>query len=641
MRIARSAALRPALAAPLALLLAATLVACSEDEPDPADAGEKADGTAAALVEGLASGDLRDVPFTELTGAEATKDFEGVVAEMDDIEPTVELGTVAEDGDSASATLTWTWPLIEGEDWTYKAPVALERGSVDDSEEWAIVWDHSVVEPSLNANSVLEADPVSAERGDIVGANDAKLVTNRPVVRVGIDRTQVGKGQAGASAEQLAQLAGIDVGSFVSAVEGAGDQAFVEGIVLREDDVPPALLSGYESIKGARLIADEIPLGPTRDFAAPILGTVGEVSAEMIKADPTLEVGDRVGLSGLEARYEDQLRGAEGVVVSAVGTDGAAREIHRTKGGKGKNLVITLDEGLQTEAESLLANTTPASALVAIRPSDGAILAAANGPGNGDQNLATFGQYAPGSTFKSVSSLALLRRGLKPDDVVDCSSTVIVDGAQFENYDDYPSSGLGNVPFRTALANSCNTAFIRERTRLKGSDLADAAASLGLGVDHDLGFPAYFGQVPPPETETGAAADMIGQGTVLASPMAMATVIASIQNGSLVVPRLVEQVDVAPPDGVEPVTEGEAEQLRSLLRSVVTDGSGGFLLSLPGPEVIAKTGTAEFQDGDQLKTHAWMVGAQGDLAVAVFVEEGSSGSGTAGPILEAFLRAAG
>ena len=177
---------------------------------------------------------------------------------------------------------------------------------------------------------------------------------------------------------------------------------------------------------------------------------------------------------------------------------------------------------------------------MAIRPSDGAILAAANGPGNGGLNLATFGQYAPGSTFKSVSSLALLRSRLKPDTPVDCSTSVTVDGKRFENYDDYPSSALGRIPFRTALANSCNTAFISERARLKGTDLADAAASLGLGVDHDLGFPAYFGSVDPPTTETGAAADMIGQGTVLASPMAMATVIASIEAGKLVVPRLVD-----------------------------------------------------------------------------------------------------
>jgi cell division protein FtsI/penicillin-binding protein 2 len=122
--------------------------------------------------------------------------------------------------------------------------------------------------------------------------------------------------------------------------------------------------------------------------------------------------------------------------------------------------------------------------------------------------------------------------------------------------------------------------------------------------------------------------------------MVMATVIASIQQGELVVPRLVESVAVSPPDGAAPLTGAEASQLRSMLRGVVTSGSGGGLADVPGPPVIAKTGTAEFSSDGRILTHAWMIAAQGDLAVAVFVDVGASGSGTAGPILEAFLRAA-
>ncbi|HET8960389.1 penicillin-binding transpeptidase domain-containing protein, partial [Nocardioides sp.] len=85
---------------------------------------------------------------------------------------------------------------------------------------------------------------------------------------------------------------------------------------------------------------------------------------------------------------------------------------------------------------------------------------------------------------------------------------------------------------------------------------------------------------------------------------------------------------------------GEASQLRAMLRGVVTSGSGSLLADVPGPPVIAKTGTAEFERDGRLLTHAWMIAAQGDLAVAVFVDEGASGSGTAGPILESFLRSA-
>lgn len=299
-----------------------------------------------------------------------------------------------------------------------------------------------------------------------------------------------------------------------------------------------------------------------------------------------------------------------------------------------------MDPRLQSLAERLLADVGPASALVAIRPSSGDILAAANGPGNGGLNLATYGQFAPGSTFKSVSSLALLRSGLEPDTVIDCPPSVVVDGKRFENYDDYPPSQLGRIPFRTALANSCNTAFIGQADRLGDGDLADAAATLGLGVDHDLGFPAYFGQVKPSASQTEAAADMIGQGTILASPMVMATVVASIEAGHTVVPRLIPAVDGGAAPGPE-LTAGEDASLETMLRQVVTGGSGIGLLDVPGPALIAKTGTAEYDDAQgNRKLHAWMIAARPDLAVAVFVETGESGSGTAGPILEAFLRGA-
>jgi cell division protein FtsI/penicillin-binding protein 2 len=84
-----------------------------------------------------------------------------------------------------------------------------------------------------------------------------------------------------------------------------------------------------------------------------------------------------------------------------------------------------------------------------------------------------------------------------------------------------------------------------------------------------------------------------------------------------------------------------------MMRAVVTRGSGIGLADVPGGPVIAKTGTAEFGERPEradggaaraLPTHTWMVAGQGDLAVAVFVDRGASGSHTAGPILERFLR---
>ncbi|WP_253945349.1 penicillin-binding transpeptidase domain-containing protein [Nocardioides sp. zg-DK7169] len=630
----------PARAGALALVLtlAGSLTACTEDDegPDPRPEAE-------ALAAALQAGDLEGVELGGPLGAQAPAAYPETVARLGDVEPKVRVADVQapdDDGTEATATLEWSWPLAE-QPWDYTTEVTLERAG----EGWRAVWAPTVVEGSLAEDELLDATTVAPARGDLLGARGLALVTDRPVLRLGVDRSRVTRPQAVAAARRLAALLDLDAAAYVERVRAAGELAFVEAITLRREDVEPALARAYPRIEGVLGIPDEQPLAPSRGFAAAILGTVGPVSAEMVKEDPeAYRAGDVAGLSGLQARYDEQLRGTPGVVVAAISDDPSGgddeRELYRVDAVDGEDLALTLDLDLQTAAEAALADESSPSAVVALRPSDGALLAAANGPGTEGYNVATYGQYAPGSTFKIATSLALLRAGLRPDSAVSCPPSVSVDGKRFENYSGYPAAALGRISLRDAVANSCNTALIGARDRLGADDLAAAAASLGLGVDHDLGFPAYFGSVEPPASETEAAADMIGQGTVLASPMVMAAVIGSVQAGSLVVPRLLEEAEVSAPEDVAPLTGAEARQLRAMLRAVVTDGSGRLLADLPGPPVIAKTGTAEFGASGKVDTHAWMVAAQGDLAVAVFVERGDSGSGTAGPVLAQVLRAA-
>ncbi|HQR26034.1 MAG TPA: penicillin-binding transpeptidase domain-containing protein [Nocardioides sp.] len=615
----------------LGLLTGCQLVG-GDGPPDPAS-------TAGALVQGLASGEVSQVAWAE----PAAEQYAAVVDGMGEVLPTVTLAGVEEQDAtdtrpaSATATLAWSWPLPGGE-WTYRTEAALELAG----DDWQVVWDPSLVEPSLAEDEVLDTTPIAPHRGDLLGAGGVPLVTDRPVVRFGIDRTQVPPARAGESARALARLLGLDVPAYVARVEAAGDKAFVEALVVRRGQVPSRVATGVAAIRGARALDGEAALAPTKDFAVPILGRVGQVTAEMIEEDPErYRLGDVAGLSGLQARYDDQLRGSPGVVVDALAPDGTERELFRADATAGTPLRTTLDPGLQLRAERLLADVRPASALVALRPSTGALLVAANGPGNGGVNLATYGQAAPGSTFKTVSVLALLRAGLRPDSPVPCTRSVVVDGKVFGNYSDYPSGGLGGIPLRSALANSCNTAFVSQADRLRPGDLAAAAASLGMGIDHDLGFPAYFGQVPRGAgSATEVAADMIGQGAVLASPLVMATAVASVQAGCTVVPHLLVGTDEEVPAAAAPLQASEVAQLRSMLRGVVTAGTAAQLADVPGPPVLAKTGTAEFDQGGRRLTHAWMIAAQGDLAVAVYVDVGESGSGTAGPLLEAFLRSA-
>ncbi|MBC7680483.1 MAG: penicillin-binding protein, partial [Pseudorhodobacter sp.] len=317
-----------------------------------------------------------------------------------------------------------------------------------------------------------------------------------------------------------------------------------------------------------------------------------------------------------------------------------ARELFRRDAMPGQALTTTLDLDLQLLAEGLLAPVGSASALVAVRPSAGEVPAAARGPGGQGYTTATLGRFAPGSTFKVVTSLALLRAGTTPEDVLSCTPTVTVDGRSFKNYDDYPADGVGEVTLRTVIANSCNTALISQRDRVSQAALSAAAAGLGLGAERDLGVPSFAGPVPTEAGETEHAASMIGQGRVEASPLSMAVVAASIAHGAPVDPRLLQDGTADVVEADQPVTAVEAAQLQDMMRAVVTDGSAAFLNDVAGGQVAAKTGTAEYGTDLPPRTHAWMIGIHRDLAVAVFVEDGVSGSRTAGPILDAFLRGA-
>ncbi|MBD8061100.1 penicillin-binding protein [Actinomycetaceae bacterium Sa1BUA1] len=617
-------------------VLALLLTACSGPEDDGLD------DAASALASALAGQSLDGVTLTDPAAAESFAELVEPLAEYEVVVEAQEV-TRAEDDGGASVDLAWSW-TIEDHEWAYTTTAELVEQ--EDDAGWAVTWQPDVLAPGLAEGERLEVSRTLPERADVLGADDEVIVTDRPVGRYGLDKTLVEADEVGERAEEVAEALGIDPAAFRERAEAMGPRAFVEAIVLRPEDAED-VDEDFADIPGARVVEDAIPLAPTREFARELLGRVGPATAEVVEAsEGRVRAGDEVGLSGLQSAFEDQLRGTPDIEVAAVDAADARRTLFEGQGAEPEDLRLTLDVDVQQAAEEVLYSSEDtegsASAIVALRPSTGEVLAAANGPGNEGLNAATVGQYAPGSTFKVVTSLALLRAGLAPDDAVTCSESLTVDGREFTNYDDYPASALGEVPFRTALAHSCNTALMDQRDLLEDGDLAAAAEALGIGVERDLGFPAYLGQVPAPESETERAASLIGQGRVLASPLAMATVAASVQAGHAVLPQLVADTTPEAAEPAEPLTEEEAAQLRELMRGVVTEGSGIALDDVPGEPVLAKTGTAEYGNPDDdgaHETHTWMIAAQGDLAVAVLVETGVSGAQTAGPILEELLTA--
>ncbi len=521
----------------------------------------------------------------------------------------------------------------------------------------------------------------SPPRAEILGAGDAKLVTYRPVVNVGIDKPLLASADPAASATQLAQLVGVDPAAYAQQVQAAGPEAFVTAITLREDGRTITDDQIARDSRRPRHRATSLPLAPTRTFARALLGTVGEASAEQIeKSGGALKAGDTTGTGGLQQQYDAQLRGSNGTQVYAEKAgltaeerqtlpNGGRRVLFQVDMKAGTPLKTTLDPKLQQLAEDILAKVGPASAIVALRPSSGAVLAAASGPGSNGYDTAMLGQYAPGSIFKIVDSLAMIRNGMTPDSTVECPATLTVDGRTFKNAEGYPAASLGSVTLRDAFAHSCNTAFINARDTVSQAQLESAATSLGVAVEAPaLGAGAFLGSVPGEAAGTEHAASMIGQGKVLMSPLAAAIMAGSVAKGAPVSPQLVLNPDAGdaaagteaaaaatpvsrrrrrrPPRAAgqasgTPVTAAEAAALADMMRAVVTSGHTGFLASVPGAPVAAKTGTAEFGNDNPPKTHAWIVAVHGDLAVAVFVEEGGLGATVSGPLLKEFLTAAG
>lgn len=656
--LGRGAVRRPLAAALGAVLALGWLTACTSEGPDP-------EVTSDALAKALTTGTFDKVTLTGATAAEAaaqrTAAFEGLAPWQPTVtaaEPVVD----DEDPDKATATLTFTWDVDASDtDWTYETTARLTRAE----DEWEAAWSSYLLARDLVPGETLAVRRTPAARADVLGAGGEPIVTSRDVFRIGIDKTRVAAPEQPAAAEGLATALEMDPVAYAAQVAAAGEKAFVQAIVVRSGD-PAYDPDELGALPGVNVVAGTLPLAPTRRFARPLLGTVGEATAEIVEeSEGAVAAGDVTGLSGLQRQYDAQLRGLPGLAVVAVAADGVAeRELFRSEPVAGQPLVTTLDVRLQDAAETILEPIEVPSAIVALRPSTGDVLVAASGPGGAGLSTATVGKYAPGSTLKVATSLALLRAGLTPDSTLSCPPTTTVDGREFRNYPGYPASAIGDIPLRSALANSCNTAFIGARDQVSQEALASAAASLGLGAVADVGFPAFLGSVPAESEGTDHAASMIGQGRTEASPLAMARVAASVGAGALVTPRL-----VLPPEGGAPVpgnagaaedagasaapteaaaaststpvplTAAEADALRGLMRAFVTEGGGDFLQDEPGGEVLAKSGTAQFGPADALQNHAWMIAVQGDLAVAVFVEVGDYGSTTSGPLLEAFLAA--
>jgi cell division protein FtsI/penicillin-binding protein 2 len=632
------AVIRAAATLSVVALLGGGLAACGKDGPDE---------TLRAFLTGWKSGDLKNVGFVTADGSPiaSAKVTDEIIALGGDL-PQASLlvsavGEAKVTGEIASSPIKLDWTLPNGAPWSYQSTVRMtERGS----DGWRVVWEPAIVHNQLNAGDRLELRPVPAKRAAILDAAGKPIVSPRPVVTIALDPqriTDLARLTKSLTASLKKVAVTIDAKDLKSRVEKAQEGARVDVVTLRREDYLK-IRNEVRPLDGTVFPEEIRDLAPTRAFARALLGTVDAATREDLDANPdTIAQGDLVGHGGLQQRYDTKLRGTVGqsVVIATKSPDETvdAAQIFSVAPVAGTPVKTTLDVRVQLAADQAVAGEKRPSSLVAVKISDSSVLAVSNGPDGGTTNTALSGQVPPGSTFKMVSAFGLLqKKALTADTVVDCPKTKKVEGRVFKNADD---EVLGKVPFHTDFAESCNTAFVNMSGKLGADGLQAAGTALGLGQPWDLGTEAFSGKLSPGDTPAELAAASFGQGQTVVSPLAMAGATAAVARGQFQQPKLVLDPAPAKPAATGPELDKAAvAALRTMMREVVTDGTGDGLRRAPGKPVFGKTGTAEFENGNE-QTHAWFVGWQDDIAFAVMVQKGGAGAEAAVPIVSRFLTA--
>ena len=419
-----------------------------------------------------------------------------------------------------------------------------------------------------------------------------------------------------------------------------------------------------------------------RPVGANVLGNIREVNADDIEKDQYYRAGDYTGDLGVEKSYEAQLRGRKGVKIFMKDARGRIKGAyeegrHDENPVSGRNLTLSLDIALQEYGEQLMQGKS--GAIVAIEPRTGEVLALVTSP-NYDPSLllgrdrgknyaalvrdplkplynrAIQGAYPPGSTFKPTQGLIFLQEG------------VITKSTQYPCHHGYINGlrvgchGHGSpIALVPAITTSCNAYFcwgfknmIDKRGTTPSAQLTkwkDYLVSMGYGYKLGIDLPGESrGFIPNPEfynkarngspwSANSVISVSIGQGEVLATPLQIANLAATIANrGYYITPHVVKAIQ----DTVinSDFRKKHRTKINPAYYSLIVDGMRGAVLggtcrgaNLPGIEVCGKTGTAQNPHGPD---HSVFMGfAPMDnpkIAICVFVETAGFGATFGVPI---------
>lgn len=490
------------------------------------------------------------------------------------------------------------------------------------------------------------------------------------------------------------------------------DSAVVILEALSEKQV--ALLAvNRHRLPGIEVVSRLIRSYPMGAIAVHAVGSVRRLTKEdLATIEPVQYSGSQfIGKRGVEAFYEKSLHGKVGYQKVETDAYGRVRRVLDVQGAQsGQNLTLHLDSKLQ--AASVDALDGRRGAIVALDPTTGGVLAMVSQPSY-DPNLfvsgmsssqfselsssiylplfnrAVNGQYAPGSTFKPVVGLAGISSATTDwDETIEDKGWFKLPG-QDRVYRDWSwtkdnSGGQGEVNLHRAIYRSSNVYFYDLASRMEVDSLLGFAGQFGFGRNLALDIPqASSGLLPTPEWKRdvknqpwypGDSVNLgIGQGDLLATPLQMATVAATIANrGRVVRPKMLlssddtigEMNSVEEPPQIVGLSEEDWESMVDSMEDVVHRGGKGFrgngtawayIGQKIGYRMAGKSGTAqvveinqgEVYDEEALtefrRKHAWFIAfAPVDnptIAVAVLVENGGGGSSVAAPVARTVIDA--
>jgi len=424
-----------------------------------------------------------------------------------------------------------------------------------------------------------------------------------------------------------------------------------------------------------------------RDIAAHALGFVGEVSDEDIEQDDYYQMGDYIGVSGIELSYEEVLKGLKGQKVFLVDVHNRIKGSYQggradRKAEVGKNVVSTLDASLQEYGEKLM--TKFRGSIVALEPSTGEVLALVTAPAYKPSllvgrvrsensldlsedtlkpwfNRALMAFYTPGSTFKTVNGAIALQEG-----VISTASEFYCDlGFHMGGYSVACHMHPSPLDFRGAVQHSCNAYFnhvyraILIDRRFESTDQAyrnwrEHVLSFGFGNYLHSDFENELtGFVPEDKYYNNIYGEghwnfltvrslSIGQGELGITPLQMANLAATIANrGYYYTPHIIKEIE-----GEDQIDERFLERHNTSVDSIhfaaVADGMEGAVNRSGGTSwrariadiiVCGKTGTAENPQGEDHSIFiAFAPKDNPRIAISVYVEHGGFGNIWAAPI---------